>query len=361
MSQDWVTAIGMMSGTSMDGVDAALLKSDGQRIERLGEPVSLPYGVAERNLIRAALGGGGDVPAAERAVTFRHVECIDVLLKKNSLTSGNIDVIGFHGQTIVHRPDEGLTWQIGDAALLAARTGIDVVADFRRHDMAMGGEGAPFAPLYHGALVEGLDRPGPVCVLNLGGVANVTWIGRGTIIAFDTGPGGALLDDWISRHSDESFDRDGALAASGRCHDDRVAAVLTHPYFDRAAPKSLDRNAFAIDLAGLSPADGAATLVALTARTVARAVDHVPAPPGCWIVCGGNRLNPTLLRAIAGQVSGDVMTAEDVGWNGDAIEAEAFAYLAVRSLKALPLSLPTTTGVAAPTTGGALHRARTRN
>ena len=280
-------------------------------------------------------------------------------LKKNDITYDKISVIGFHGQTIVHRPEEALTWQIGDSALLAARTGIDVVGDFRRHDMAMGGEGAPFAPLYHAALVESLDRPEPVCVLNLGGVANLTWIGQETIMAFDTGPGGALLDDWVSRQCGMSFDRDGALAATGTSHDDRVAAVLTHPYFDKPAPKSLDRNTFTIDLAGLSPADGAATLVTLTARTVACAIQHLPAPPSCWIACGGNRLNATILEAIARHVPGDVLRAEDVGWNGDAIEAEAFAYLAVRSLKGLPLSLPTTTGVAAPTTGGALHRAHT--
>ncbi len=361
MSDVWLTAIGMMSGTSMDGVDAALLKSDGQAIQRFGVPVSVAYEDAERDLIQTTLGGAGDVLAAERVLTLKHIDCIKKLLEDNGVTKGKIDIIGFHGQTIVHRPEEGLTWQIGDAALLAARTGIDVVADFRRHDMALGGEGAPFAPLYHAALVAAQDRPGPVCVLNLGGVANVTWIDEGSIIAFDTGPSGALLDDWVRRHSDLSFDRNGELAAAGTCHDERIAALLRHPYFDRPPPKSLDRNEFEIDLAGLSLADGAATLVELTARTIARAVDHMPAPPTCWIACGGNRLNPTILGAIACHVTGDVLRAEDVGWNGDAIEAEAFAYLAVRSLKGLALSLPTTTGVGVPATGGAFYRADTKS
>ena len=359
MSDAWVTAIGMMSGTSMDGVDAALVKSDGRAVQRVGVPVSVAYEDAERGLIQSTLGGTGDVLAAERTVTLKHIDCVDVLLNKNDITRGKVDVIGFHGQTIVHRPEEGMTWQIGDAALLAARTGIDVISDFRRHDMALGGEGAPFAPLYHAALVGTLDRRQPVCVLNLGGVANVTWIDGDTVLAFDTGPSGALLDDWVRRHSDLSFDRDGKIAAAGTSHDARVVAVLQHPYFDRPPPKSLDRNAFDIDLAGLSLADGAATLVELTARTLASAVDHMPAPPTCWIACGGNRLNPAILRAISRHVAGDVMCAEDVGWNGDAVEAEAFAYLAVRSLNGLPLSLPTTTGVGVPATGGAHYRANT--
>ena len=359
MAENWLTAIGLMSGTSMDGVDAALLRSDGRSIERFGSPLSLPYPPADRDLIRAVLGGGGDVLAAERTTTLRHIDVIEQILQNNNLTSVNIDVIGFHGQTIVHRPQEGLTWQIGDAALLAARTGIDVVADFRRHDMALGGEGAPFAPLYHAALVAALGRAGPVCVLNLGGVANVTWIGDGTVVAFDIGPGGALLDDWVRRTSGMDFDRDGELAAAGTSEDRRVEAVLRHPYFSRAAPKSLDRDAFRIDLDGLSPEDGAATLVTLTARAVARACDHMPARPARWIACGGNRLNPTLVRAVASEVGADVVTAEDVGWNGDAVEAEAFAFLAVRSLKGLALSLPTTTGVKRPATGGAYYRAAT--
>ena len=359
MAENWLTAIGLMSGTSMDGVDAALLRSDGRSIERFGSPLSLPYPSADRDLIRAALGGGGDVLAAECMLTLRHIDIVEQLLHKNSLTRSNIDIIGFHGQTIVHRPQEGLTWQIGDAALLAARTGIDVVADFRRHDMALGGEGAPFAPLYHAALVAALGRGDPVCVLNLGGVANVTWIGGGTIVAFDTGPGGALLDDWVRRTSGMAFDRDGELAAAGTSDDRRVEAVLRHPYFSRAAPKSLDRDAFRIDLDALSPEDGAATLVTFTARAIARACDLMPARPADWIACGGNRLNPTLVRAVAQEVAADVMTAEDVGWNGDAIEAEAFAYLAIRSLKGLALSLPTTTGVERPATGGALYRAAT--
>lgn len=355
----WLTAIGLMSGTSVDGVDAALLKSDGHRVERIGKPVTTTYDDGERDLILAALGGAGDVLAAERALTLRHVDIVRSLLKENDLTVENINVIGFHGQTIIHRPDEELTWQIGDGALLAQRCGIDVVADLRRSDMARGGQGAPFAPLYHAALVADLKTEVPVAVLNLGGVANITWIGDDRIIAFDTGPSGALLDDWVRRHTDQPFDRDGLLAASGQVHDERVDVVLRNPYFARPAPKSLDRNSFSIDLEGLSPADGAATLVALTARTVAMGSDVVPQAPKLWIACGGNRLNPTIRGAIADRVTGEVVTAEDVGWNGDAIEAEAFAYLAIRSLKGLPLSLPTTTGVEAPTTGGALYKART--
>ncbi len=360
MADGLKTAIGLMSGTSLDGVDAALLRTDGVTVERTGVTLELPYDGATRALLRSVLGGRGDVPAASRALTLCHAEAVAGLLDRAGLSADDVDVIGFHGQTIAHRPDEHMTWQIGDGALLAECTGIDVVDDFRSRDVAAGGQGAPLVPLYHAALAAMADARPPVAVLNVGGVANVTWMEGERIVAFDTGPGGALLDDWVLAATGAPFDRDGALARTGTPDMARVDAALAHPYFARPAPKSLDRDAFAIDLEGLSAEDGAATLVAFTAAAVARGVAHLPSPPTRWIVTGGGRRNTSLLAALGGRLNVEVAVAEDLGWDGDALEAEAFAFLAVRSLSGLPLSLPETTGAARPVTGGALHRALTR-
>jgi len=359
MSSTLKIAIGLMSGTSLDGVDAALLRTDGEVVERTGQALTLPYDPATREILRVCLGGGGDVPLASRLLAERHADAVGALLARAGLGATDIDVLGFHGQTISHRPTEGLTWQIGDGARLAELTGIDVVDDFRSRDVAAGGEGAPLAPLYHAALVRDLGEA-PVAVLNIGGVGNVTWISGEEIVAFDTGPGGALLDDWVLHRTGAPFDEAGALAAEGRVHQDRVDAVLDNdPYFKRPAPKSLDRDAFSVDLGNLSTSDGAATLLALTATSVARAENLLPEAPVCWVVCGGGRHNHTLLKALGERVSGKVQAAEAFGWDGDALEAEAFAYLAVRSLRGLPLSLPSTTGCSAPVTGGALHHSGT--
>lgn len=360
MADGLKTAIGLMSGTSLDGVDAALLRTDGMRVERTGVALELPYDTATRDLLRSVLGGRGDVPTASRLLTLRHAEAVAALLERAGLEAGQVDVVGFHGQTIVHRPQEHLTWQIGDGALLAELTGIDVVDDFRSRDIAAGGEGAPLVPLYHAALAAMDGVPMPLAVLNIGGVANVTWIGPERIVAFDTGPGGALLDDWVLAATGAPFDCGGGLARAGKPAMARVDAALDHQYFARPAPKSLDRDAFAIALEGLSPQDGAATLVAFTAAAVARGVEHLPLPPERWIVTGGGRRNGALLAALRGRLNVEIAVAEDLGWDGDGMEAEAFAFLAVRSLAGLPLTLPETTGVARPVSGGALHRVATR-
>jgi anhydro-N-acetylmuramic acid kinase len=251
-----------------------------------------------------------------------------------------------------------LTVQIGDGPLLARRSGIDVVYDLRAADCAAGGQGAPLAPVYHRALASRLPQR-PVAILNIGGVANVTWIGRGgELLAFDTGPGNAMIDDWMQRRLGFARDEDGALAARGRVHDDYVTQYLRHSYFGEPPPKSLDRNAFALELvSGLSPQDGAATLAAFTAASIAQARAHFPEQPLLWVISGGGRRNKTLMAMIAGLVESAVAPAEAVGMDGDAVEAEAWAYLAVRSLKGLPISFPGTTGAPAPVTGGVLAKA----
>ena len=349
MSRRLYRAIGLMSGTSLDGVDAAFIETDGEGRVVAGPALTRPYDEGFRGRLRAVLGGQGAVAAVERELTLAHAEAVEALVAEHDITA--VDVVGFHGHTILHRPDQHRTWQIGDGALLASLTGAAVVADFRSADVAAGGEGAPLAPLYHAALASPLEKP--LAVLNLGGVGNVTWIGEDEILAFDTGPANALIDDWALAHTGEACDRDGALARAGRVDQAHLGRFLAHPFFARTPPKSLDRDDFARFVPhGLGPADGAATLTAMTAAAVARAVEHLPHPPRRWLVTGGGRHNPALMAELALRLGAPVEAVEQAGWNGDALEAQAFAYLAVRSLEGKPLSLPGTTGVSTPMTGG---------
>ena len=346
-------ALGLMSGTSLDGIDAALLWTDGRTAVRTGAFLTVPYEDALRDALRSTLGGKGPVVEVERAATRAHAGVVQRLLARENLGPADVAVIGFHGHTILHRPREGRTWQIGDGALLARLTGIDVVCDLRSNDVAHGGEGAPLVPLYHAALCHELD--GTVAILNIGGVANLTWVGGHgeEPAAFDTGPGNALIDEWVERWTGERFDWNGALASVGRVDAVRLGSLLDNPYFDAPPPKSLDRIDFGLDaLEGMTPADGAATLAAFTCASVARAVRFLPEAPSRWLVTGGGRRNPVLMAGLAEALGVPVSPVEAVGWDGDAMEAQAFAYLAVRSLDGLPLTLPTTTGVSEPVTGG---------
>jgi anhydro-N-acetylmuramic acid kinase len=288
-----------------------------------------------------------------------HAEVVRALLDDSATPPAAVSAIGFHGHTILHRPEQGRTWQIGDGALLAERSGIPVVNDFRSQDVAAGGQGAPLVPVYHAALAGGLARP--LAVLNLGGVGNVTWIGEdGDLLAFDTGPGNALLDDWALRHTGRPIDQDGMLARTGLFDVGALRAFRAHPYFTRRPPKSLDRDDFSKTaealVAGLGAADGAATLGAFTVAAVDLARAYFPAPPRRWLVCGGGRHNPFLMDGLRRRLGVPVDPVDVVGWDGDALEAQAFAFLAVRSLKDLPLTWPGTTGVARPLGGGRLHR-----
>ena len=358
-------AIGLMSGTSMDGIDVALIETDGEnRVERLA-CLTVPYDAPFRSDLAAALEEAraltdrtarpGCLAAVEQELTQRHAAATAQLLAQG--TVGLVSVVGFHGQTVLHAPERRLTVQIGDGAALARNTGLDVVYDLRAADVAAGGQGAPLAPVYHRARAARLPER-PVAVLNVGGVGNVTWIGRdGTLIAFDTGPGNALIDDWIHGRTGRAMDTHGTIAASGRVDDDALLALLTHDYFGQVPPKSLDRNAFNLDpVRHLSLEDGAATLAAFTATCIARAREHFPEEPKLWVISGGGRRNRTLMSMIASQVESAVAPAEAAGFNGDAVEAEAWAYMAVRSLKGLPITFPGTTGVSAPLTGGVLAR-----
>lgn len=359
-------AVGLMSGTSMDGIDAALIRTDGEgRVERLGFH-GVPYDDAMRSRLRgavaaAAMARPGPDPAIEavaRDLTLAQGAAVKALLADLELRPEDVDLIGFHGQTIAHRPEQRWTWQIGDGALMAQATGITTVSDFRSADVAAGGEGAPLAPAYHRALAGPLIAQGPVAVLNLGGVGNITWFGDGEWGSFDTGPGNALIDDWVRAEGGMSHDEDGRVAAGGRVDEGVLAAMLDLPWFDAPPPKSLDRNAFSLGaVRGLGLADGAATLTAFTAETVRLGLSHVPVRPGRLLVTGGGRHNPTLMAMLAARTGIAATPVEAEGWDGDALEAEAFAYLAVRVAKGLPTSWPQTTGVKAPVCGGVVSRA----
>ncbi|WP_426255974.1 anhydro-N-acetylmuramic acid kinase [Sphingomonas sp. DC2300-3] len=358
-------AIGLMSGTSLDGIDAALIETDGEGEVRPLAFRGEPYSDAAREQLAAATAlaltfdrprASPDIVAAGELIDRTHAFAVHKLLRDAGVAAADVAVIGYHGQTVAHRPDRGWTWQIGDGAVLARATGIAVVSDMRSADVAAGGQGAPLLPIYHAALTAGLERP--VAVLNLGGVGNVTFVGAdGALVAFDTGPANGLIDSWVEAETGARYDADGALAASGHVDEAVLTAMLDHPYFAAPSPKSLDRNDFTIQPArGLSAADGAATLTAFTAATVAEALDQLPARPKRLIVAGGGRHNPTLLRMI-GERTGIAPEASDtLGWDGDALEAEGFAYMAVRTLKGLPISFPGTTGVPHPLPGGRVDR-----
>lgn len=341
----------------MDGIDAALVRTDGHGwVEPLGF-IFTPYRRAFRDRLRAVLGGVGDVTGVEAELTDLHAEAVESLLRVQEVAADLVDLIGFHGHTILHAPDRRHTWQIGNGARLAATTGIDVVHDFRTNDVAAGGQGAPLVPLYHQALAGDLDRP--LAILNIGGVANITWLGEGPldVVAFDTGPGNALIDDLILARTGEPYDDGGRIAGSGAVDQVLLGRLLNHVYFAAPPPKSLDRDAWSrAALNNLSTEDAAATLTAFTAESIIRALDHLPARPKRWLICGGGRRNETLMWMLADRLGGaPVSPVDGLGWNGDALEAEAFAYLAVRSRLGLPLSLPGTTGVPEPLTGGKFH------
>lgn len=360
------TAIGLMSGTSLDGVDVALIETDGERIAAFGSTSYRPYAAAERQILRQALADAasltdrgarpGVLVEAERLVTAAHAEAVEAFLDRFSVRRANVAVVGFHGQTVLHRPARRLTVQLGDGEALAAALGIPVVHDFRAADIAAGGQGAPLVPVFHAALARDLDRPRPLAVLNVGGVANVTYVdGPAGLAACDTGPGNALIDDFMLARTGEACDRDGRTAARGRVDEALIERALRHPFFSRKCPKSLDRNDFSVDVASLSTANGAATLTALTTASVVRVLAHLPQAPRSWIVAGGGARNPTLMRMLGERLApATVEPAEVVGWSVDGLEAQAFGFLAVRRLKGTPITFPGTTGAPAPLGGGVL-------
>ena len=362
------TALGLMSGTSMDGIDLAVVTGDGEGEVARGPSLFVPYPAALRRRIEAGLETAkqigdrrerpGDLAALERELTLKHAEAVSAFRRRHPEVA--VDLIGFHGQTVLHRPLAALTVQIGDGGLLADETGLPVVHDMRANDMVHGGQGAPLVPAYHAALARSLDIGSfPVCFVNIGGISNVTFVpADGDPVAFDSGPGNALIDRWVAGEGGVPFDADGVIASEGGVVRAVVDRYLENPFFAKTGPKSLDRLDFTLEhVAGLDLADGARTLAADSAEAVLAAARNMPARPRLWIVCGGGRKNPHIvsdLREGAARDGADVWLAEDAGFDGDAMEAEAWAYLAIRSVRGLPLTFPGTTGCREPVTGGVL-------
>lgn len=347
----------------MDGIDVALIRTDGQMQVERGPAMSFRYNDEQRAMLRQAVLDArlctrsadrpGRLADIERELTEVHGAAVSAFLRKQGIDRETIDIVGFHGQTVVHRPADKVTVQLGDGHFLSELVRCPVVYDLRQNDVQSGGQGAPLVPVYHQAVVGGALQH-PVAVLNIGGVANVTWIGRdGKLLAFDTGPGNALMDDWASLKTGQTFDDAGGLAATGTVDDDVLKELLRDTFFDKPPPKSLDRDHFATEsYAHLSDADGAATLCEFTAQSIARSESWFPDATQNWIVTGGGRHNTFLMQRLAHHLTGSVTSAEALGLNGDSLEAEAWAYLAVRAIFGLPITFPGTTGVSEPMTGG---------
>ncbi|ABC91037.1 hypothetical conserved protein [Rhizobium etli CFN 42] len=362
------TAIGLMSGTSMDGIDVALIRTDGRGFIERGPFLGMPYDAEFRGRLKRALELArplrdrnerpGELREIEQELTLRHATAVTAFLERFGLAANGVDVLGFHGQTVLHRPDEGLTIQIGDGRELARRTGLSVVYDMRANDMVHGGQGAPLVPAYHAALAGKFQQAGEaVCFVNIGGISNLTYIGAdGRIAAFDSGPGNTLIDQWVEMQTGRTYDPGGEIGGRGKVVPALAQRYLDSPFFRGNVRRSLDRGDFAPlrpDEASLE--DGARTLAHVAAASIVKSAGFLPERPSAYIVCGGGRLNGTLMAEFSAMAEGSrVLSAEAAGFDGDAMEAEAWAYLAVRSLDGLPLTFPGTTGVAAPVSGGVL-------
>ena len=363
------TAIGLMSGTSMDGIDAALIRTDGEAIVERGAMGFYPYSPDTQILLKQTLEDAkmlesrderiGCLKQAEDLITKLHVEAVRTFWEENNLQASQIDVLGFHGQTVLHRPDKALTVQLGCGERLANETGIDVIYDMRATDMEYGGQGAPLIPIYHQALVQSLpeafQKYSPVVFVNIGGISNITYIGE-ELIAFDTGPGNALIDQWVQASAGIPYDQGGMIAAEGSVNLEMAKIYLANPFFEKPLPKSLDRNDFLPPNSNdIDVESGARTLAHITAAAIMKSTEHLPKQPKLWIICGGGRHNPHImkdLKNLALNEGSQVISAEEASLDGDAMEAEGWGYLAVRSLKKLPLTYPKTTGCQEPVTGG---------
>ncbi|MFN9322742.1 MAG: anhydro-N-acetylmuramic acid kinase [Holosporales bacterium] len=350
------TALGLMSGTSADGIDAAIIETDGFEQTRTLAAATFPYDASFASELLEAAATHAATPDLVERLTHLHYDAVHAVAAFLPGGLNHVNVIGFHGHTIAHNPAAGYTTQIGNGSLLAERTKRPVVFDFRSADVIAGGHGAPLVPIYHAALAQHL--PKPLAIINIGGVANITYIGQDNkLLAFDTGTGNALINDAMQRCYGHAYDANGATAATGTVHEDLLHEWLNHPFFALLPPKSLDRNTFAPISAmacSLTEADAIATLTAFTAAGIVAGLKHVPRPPERLLITGGGVYNMTLRHMIYERSGLPIVSVAEVGWNPDSLEAEAFAFLAVRRLLNLPTSFPSTTGVSRPIVGGQL-------
>lgn len=359
MSENKVyTAIGLMSGTSLDGIDVALVRTDGMDYTELLDFQLFEYAESVQNTIRNVLGSrhaSSETAQATALLTDTHIAAVKAFMEGRD---EKVDIIGFHGQTIMHDPSQRFTWQIGDSAKLAGETAIDVIGDMRMADVEAGGQGAPLLPLCHRAFASDVQKP--IAVINLGGVGNITWLGeqRTDILAFDTGPANALIDDLVKKKTSERYDSDGRLAAAGKPNEKMIEGWIAHEYFKRPAPKSLDRDEWDVRAVyDLDLHDAVATLSEFTVRSILKSLELLPEKPRALYAAGGGRHNKFIMEQLNAALPYDVKSVEDLGWNGDGLEAQGFAYLAVRSLLGLALTLPKTTGVPEALSGGTLYKA----
>lgn len=368
--------LGFMTGTSLDGVDMAVLETDGEAQLTFGPWAEMPMPGNTRAILEATIKAALAWPRSEaepsifdearRAIVECHFQAASEFLTRNGLGFSDFDVLGVHGQTVLHeRPKGGVkgrTIQLFDGQAFADLTGVPVVCDFRQADIEAGGEAAPLMPVYHQALVENAKIDLPLVVINLGGVANITAISDKGLIAMDTGPANGLMDQWMRRHGRGDFDNEGRIAATGKIHDDILAVYMAHDYFKATAPKSLDRYDFNLQaIEGLNFEDGLATLSAFTLKSLLAGIRLTGVTPQTIILAGGGRHNRHLVGQIKAALTlAKVLLAEDLNWRGGALEAEGFAYMAVRSLKGLPISFPGTTGVKMPLTGGVVSYPKNR-
>ncbi|MEE2745641.1 MAG: anhydro-N-acetylmuramic acid kinase [Pseudomonadota bacterium] len=349
-------AVGLMSGTSLDGIDVAYIESDGIKVSMFGPWATYPYDAKFQDVLRRLKPESEILRDVEDELTHLHYLAVEQFLRSEGIDNRQIDIIGFHGHTIFHNPNIFQSVQIGDGKKLAKKLKTPVVSDFRSKDLRAGGQGAPLVPLFHASLAQDIKKP--IAILNIGGVANVTWLGGSEheILAFDTGPGNALIDDWMILHGEGQFDLDGSFASRGTINPDILKDLLSDHFFKKHPPKSLDRNEFSIkSLRDLNIEDGAATLTAFTVNAILHSANFFPIPVREWIVCGGGRQNKFLMRRLKEELSVPIKSANEIKWQGDAIEAQAFAYLAIRTILGLPTSLPSTTGASEPISGGILY------
>ena len=356
-----IISLGLMSGTSQDGIDVGIIETNGDKIYDIGPSLSFPYSDIFRKKLRKIINNAvnSSLPSNNNQVSVElsqlHIKAIGKLIDSLSLDNKykNPDIIGFHGHTIIHLPEKSLTQQIGDSKYIANKLNIPVVGDFRLNDVLNGGQGAPLVPIFHKAMIQ--NEISPIAIINIGGISNITWIDNSNnkLIAFDMGPGNCLLDDWVVKHTDEKYDRDGIFSYSGIVNDKWVSKMMKNNFFLKLYPKSIDRSYFTSrGLSTLNFEDGAATLISLTVKSILAGINQCPRLPKYIYLSGGGRKNKTLIRELKKNCSCEILMIDEIDWDGDMLEANAFAFLAVRTLKGFPLTYPQTTGVRTPMLGG---------
>ena len=357
-------AIGLESDTAISGVDVALIQTDGVDIFERKAEFSRPYSPTMRDAIAAVLGEKGQqdltyLRQVEEQVTQHHISAVKELLDMQDMSPRQIDVIGFSGHTVLNRPAQKLSIQIGDAQMMLDAFGIPVVNRFYQTDLASGGQGSPIFPVYYEALARPLEKP--LVIFSIGGISSLTYVGaNGELIAFDVGPGNVLIDKWMQQRLGAEMDFDGLWAAKGQVDERLLSKLMQHPAIIQNPPKALEREDFLpllTDVEGSSLADGAATLTALTCEALVQACEkYLPEKPIQYIVTGGGAYNPTMVKYLRQHLTAPVKTANEIGWNTMCLDAESFAFLAVRSLFGLPFTYPTTTGVEFPLSGGKIWK-----